>query len=106
MIIPDKPPLASLAHYGVKGMKWGVRKKASSGARKAGTAAKTAAKKVGKALEGYENERRRLQGEAFITDLFGLNSPARAQLNAYDAMEKTIISSGARAAQRLLKVDD
>lgn len=30
MIVDDKPDLMELAHYGVKGMKWGVRRKRSS----------------------------------------------------------------------------
>lgn len=107
-----KPSLdpESLEHYGIKGMKWGVRRTDAQLARARGKRKGSVKKKVKKAynkldeaLTGYEAHKRKLKGEAFLTDLFGLDSSARRQLNALDSLENDVIKLGGAAAKQINK---
>lgn len=100
----------ALEHYGIKGMKWGVRRSdeqlaRARGKRKGGVKKKVkkAAKAVDKAAGDYQAHKRKLRGEAFWTDLFGMNSSARMQLNAINALENDVIKLGGAAAKQINK---
>lgn len=86
---------AELAHYGVKGMKWGkVKSRVNKSLDVIGA--------LGKAITDaqYENKKASLRGEAFVADLLGKPSNARRDLTTLEALED-LAERGRAAAERM-----
>ncbi len=91
-----------IEHYGTKGMKWGVRKKPTSGrVAKIKAGAKKAGQKTLDTVDTYLAYRQRLAGQAFIPNILGITTPATLQYNAVVKSETLAIRAGARAVKRV-----
>lgn len=104
---------AVLAHYGVKGMKWGKRKAANlAEAEKVVSTKKANSDPFFKELKGavdqlskaqYEGLKKDLRAEAFIATLFNdKNNTARAKLALLEGAEK-VAAKGEKWADERLK---
>lgn len=84
-----------LAHYGVKGMKWGkVKSRVGKTLDAVGA--------LGKAITDaqYDNKKATLKGEAFVADILGKPSNAKRDLRTIEALED-LAERGRAAAERM-----
>lgn len=108
MSFNDKPPLDELAHFGIKGMKWGHHKAQPTGG--GGATSKPSNRQLNKEFRKKENEKRNSEIDAARAN-YNQNArknylDAKAQ---YKADKKTIGSAAARAKFNQVKqknIDD
>lgn len=73
--IDAKPDLEYLAHFGVKGMKWGVRKQREGGSRKERREAKRKAKQLKDAQRSYDRVAKKYRNVIDINVASRMNGP-------------------------------